>query len=178
MASLAMLAAACAHPGSSGDSSEPERLIGTWRLVEVVAVSTDGRGSARTRGHPVLGPQPPGSPDLVQPRAPRETRARCVDNVRSSEPPRTSETKSEHSLRGANDPIGSIGPRAAPSRRTVAASCGIRGRPSGLEPLTPGATVRDGPPRRAKHPSRTSITRWNSSRRREHRTAADPSVGH
>src|SRR5215469_9993461 len=42
-ASLGILALACAHTASSGgDSSEADRLIGTWGLVEVVHLRPDG----------------------------------------------------------------------------------------------------------------------------------------
>src|SRR5215469_6233743 len=42
-ASLGILALACAHTASSGgDSSEADRLIGTWGLVEMVHLRPDG----------------------------------------------------------------------------------------------------------------------------------------
>ena len=61
-------------------------------------------------------------------------------------PQRSSEAESERSFRGANDDLAQIGPKAAQNPSTFAASCGIRGRPTGIEPVTPGATVRAGPP--------------------------------
>jgi len=40
--SLALVVGACAHPGGTGAPADAERLVGTWRLVEVVAVRNDG----------------------------------------------------------------------------------------------------------------------------------------
>jgi hypothetical protein len=68
-------------------------------------------------------------------------------------------------------------PRGTPQLGADRDSAVKSGRPSGLEPLTPGATVREGPPYDSNGRSRPSITLGGSLVRPDHRTGAVHSVG-